>query len=194
MTSYNIALFIHIVAVMVAAGATAATKIAAGRRASAKTVGEVLDWHNVLASASKLFPLCLAAFVGTGFYMLNVANMAVWSNGFVVAGITGVVLLFASGTFLGIKGNALKEMLEQLATRGPNQPAPKLVPPRLVAALPLINTAISLAVVFDMAVKPSVPVALGAIALSIGLGALPALIPPSTEIATRRSRVLVRAE
>ena len=93
--------------------------------------------------------------MNTGFYMVSVAHVAVWSSGFVVAGLTGVTLLFASGTFLGIKGNALKQMLERIAANGADQPAPKLVPPPLVAELPLINTGIALGVVFDMVAKPA---------------------------------------
>ena len=186
MDRYHIALFIHIIAVMVAAGATALTKLAAGRRASAKTVGDVLDWHNVLESASKAFPICLAAFVLTGAYMLSVGHIAVWSNGFVVAGIVGSVLLFASGTFLGIKGSALKKVLEQIASKGADLPAPKLVPPRFLAALPLINTGISLGVVFDMVTKPvSIPVALGVVALGIALGAAKGLQSPAPKPAVK---------
>ena len=183
MDSYHIALFVHILALLVAAGATAVTKLAAGRAASAKTVGGVLEWHNVLMSASKLFPIALALFVITGFYMLRVGHIALWSNGFVVAGIAGVVLLLASGTFLGIKGNQLKQVLEQIASRGMDQPAPKLVPPSLVAALPLVNTGISLAVVFDMATKPSsVSAALGVVALGILLGAAKSLKRPTVAV------------
>src|ERR1043165_4117161 len=103
--SYHIALFIHIVALIVAASATAITKLAATRRARARTIGEVLDWHNVLSSASKAFPICLAAFLLTGLYMLSITHIAVWSTGFAVAGLVGVLLLFASGTYLGIKGD-----------------------------------------------------------------------------------------
>jgi len=172
MDRYHIALFVHLLAVVVAAGATAVTKLAATRGARARTVGEVLDWHNVLASTAKLFPICLAAFVVTGFYMLSVAHMAIWSSGFVVAGLVGVLLLFASGTFLGIKGNALKQALEHIAAKGADQPAPILAPPALVAALPLINTGISLGVVFDMATRPaSIPVALAVLAFGAVLGA-----------------------
>jgi hypothetical protein len=172
MDRYHIALFVHLLAVVVAAGATAVTKLAATRGAGAKTVGELLDWHNVLTSTAKLFPICLAAFVITGFYMLSVAHMAIWSSGFVVAGLVGVLLLFASGTFLGIKGNALKQALEHIAAKGADQPAPILAPPALVAALPLINTGISLGVVFDMATRPaSIPVALAVLAFGAVLGA-----------------------
>ena len=45
--------------------------------------------------------------------MLSVNRLNVWSTGFVVAGLVGVVLLLAGGTFLGIKGKALKQMLER---------------------------------------------------------------------------------
>src|SRR5262245_47286762 len=115
MDRYHIALFIHLLALMLAAGATATTKLAGGRIARAKTVGDVLEWHNVLASASKLFPISLVAFVVSGFYMVSVAHIAV-SSGFVVAGLTGSLLLFASGAYLGVKGNALKQVLEQIAS------------------------------------------------------------------------------
>ncbi len=192
MDRYHIALFIHLLAVIAAASATAITKFAAGRRARARTVGEVLDWHNVVASAARTFPIALAAFVITGSYMLSVGHIAVWSNGFVVAGLTGVILLFASATFLGIKGKALQQVLEKTALKGADQPAPKLVPPPLVAALPLINTGIALGVVFDMVTKPaSIAVALGVVAVGIALGVLvgrrrPAAATVSTS--TRASR------
>ena len=184
MDRYHIALFIHIVALVVAASATAVTKLAAGRRARARTVAEVLDWHGVLTSASKLFPICLAAFVITGFYMLSITHVAIWSTGFVVAGLAGVTLLLVSGVFLGTKGKALTQVLEEIAKRGADQPAPKLVPPPLITALPVINTGIALSVVFDMVTKPtSVPVALSIVAVGIVLSAVAAIrgSPPATD-------------
>jgi len=172
MDRYHIALFLHIVTLIVAASTTAVTKLAVTRGIRARTVGEVLEWHLVLMSASKLFPICLAAFVITGSYMLSVAKAHVWTSGFVVAGFAGVALLLASGTYLGLKGKALKAVLENMANAGADRPAPKLVPPPLVATLPAVNTGIALAVVFDMATKPaSVPAALVAIAIGIALGA-----------------------
>ena len=171
MDRYHIALFLHIVTLIVAASTTAVTKLAVSRRIRARTVGEVLDWHEVLMSASKLFPICLAVFVITGSYMLSVANVHVWTTGFVVAGFVGVGLLLASGIYLAMKAKALKAVLENMAKAGADRPAPKLVPPRLVATLPVVNTGIALAVVFDMATKPaSVPVALLVVVLGIALG------------------------
>lgn len=174
MQIYLLAKFLHLLALLVAAGATAVSKLAAGRRARARTVGEALDWHSVLMSASKLFPVCLVVFAVTGGYMLSAAHVSM-SAGFIVAGMLGIVLLFASGTFLGIKGGALKGVLEQIASKGADQPAPKLEPPAAVVLLPTINSGIALAVAFVMVTKPtSIPIALGIVAIGIVLGVLTA--------------------
>jgi len=173
MDRYHIALFLHIVAVIVASSATAVTKLAAGRRARARTFREAIDWHNVLSSTSKLFPVCLAIFVVTGSYMLSFGQGHVWTSGYVVAGLVGVALLLASGTFLGIKGKALGDVLEKMAAaKGAEQAPPPMVPPVLMVALPVINTGIALAVGFDMVTKPaSVVVALGIVAVGIAIPA-----------------------
>jgi hypothetical protein len=181
MDRYHIALFLHIVAVIVAASATAVTKLAAGRRARARTIRDALDWHNVLTSTSKLFPVCLAVFVITGSYMLSLGSAHVWSSGFVVAGLVGVALLLASGVFLAIKGKALGQVLERMAANGADQPTPRLAPPPFVMVLPIINTGIALGVVFDMVTKPtSIVVALGIMVIGIAL---------ATAIGTRPQRL-----
>ena len=172
MDLYHIALYLHIVAIVVASGATAVTKLAAARRARARTIGEVVEWHNILMSASKWFPIVLAVFVLTGAFMLSRGQASVWGSGFVVAGLVGVVLLFASGTYLGLKGKALGGFLQSVAAKGNDQPAPRLVPPAMIAMLPTINTGIALAVAFDMVTKPvSVALAMGIVAIGIALGA-----------------------
>lgn len=176
MDRYHVVLFFHIVTLIAAAAATAVTKLAVGRRARARTVGEVLEWHTLLMSAAKVFPMCLAAFVITGGYMLSLVPATTWSTGFVVAGLVGVTLLLVSGVFLATKAKALKQVLEEMAKRGADQPAPRLVPPRLVAALPAINTGIALSVVFDMVTKPvSIPVALSVLAVGIVISAAAAM-------------------
>ena len=168
MNAYRIALFLHLIALMLATGATAVTKLAVGRRIRARTVGEALEWHDVLIGASKLFPVALAIFVITGSYMLGVAGAQVWTTGFVVAGLVGVASLFASGTFLGSKAKSLRNVLANIAKEGGDRPAPRLAPPLLVAILPVVNTGIALSVVFDMVTKPtSVPVALGVMVIGV---------------------------
>jgi len=170
MDTYHIALFLHIVTLIVAASATAVTKLAVGRRVRARTVAEALDWHNVLVSASRAFPICLASFVITGAYMVSFGGSHAWLNGFVISGLVGVTFLLASGTYLGMKGRALKQVLETIAKDGADRPVPRMAPPRLVAILPVANTGVALGVVFDMVTKPaSIAVALGAIAIGVAL-------------------------
>lgn len=188
MDLYHIVLFVHILALIVAAGATAITKLAASRRAKARTIGEVIEWHNILMGASRAFPIVLAVFVLTGGFMMSRSG-ATMSTGFIVAGLIGVVLLLASGIFLGMKGKALGGVLQQMAAKGIDQPAPKMVPPAILMALPVINTTIALSVAFDMVTKPtSIPAALGVIAIGIALGAAigfrqPAAAPAKAPVA-----------
>ncbi len=173
MDRYHVALFLHLLALIVATFVTAVTKMAVGRRARARTVGEALDWHKVLDSSSKLFPVCLAVFVLTGFYMLGISHVDPFSTGFIVAGLFGVVFLLTSGVFLAVKGKALSAVLEGMTKKGADLPAPKLVPPAIVAMLPTTNTGVALGVVFDMVTKPtSIPVALAVVAIGLVLGAL----------------------
>jgi hypothetical protein len=182
MELYALAKFVHLLALIVAAGVTAVTKIAVTRRARARTVGEALDWHNTLLSSARLFPLCLVVFLLSGGYMLSVTHAM--RSAFAITGLVGVVLLFASGTFLGIKGGGLKKMLEGMAAKGADQPAPKLVPPASIVMLPTINTGIALAVALVMVMKPaSVAVALGIVAAGIVLGALAAPKAPKVVVA-----------
>ena len=180
MDAYHIALFFHVVTLIVAAGATTVTKLAVSRRIRARTVDEALEWHDVLISTSKLFPVCLALFLATGAYMVSVVGLQAWSSGFVVGGLAGVVLLLASGTYLGIKAKGLREVLARIAQNGGDAPAPRLIPPRLVAMLPVVNTGIALAVVFDMVAKPaSIALALGVIAIGIAVSAATTLRRPA---------------
>jgi len=174
MDLYPIAKYLHLLALFIAAGVTAVTKLATGRRVRARTVGEALEWHSVLMGAAKLFPICLLVLAITGGYMLRPLHVGM-SSGFVVAGVAGVVWLFASGAFLGIKGGALKGALEAMAAKGADQPVPKMAPPAAVVLLPTINTGIALAVALDMVAKPtSIPIALVIVLVGAVLGYLAA--------------------
>ena len=169
MDLYPIAKYVHLVALFVAAGVTAVTKLAAGRRMRARTVGEALDWHNVLMSAAKLFPICLLVLAITGGYMLSVLHVSMSLRVHRGRHARASCWLFASGAFLGIKGGALKGVLEGIAAKGADQPAPKLAPPAAVVLLPTINTGVALAVALVMVAKPtSIPIALGIVAVGHG--------------------------
>lgn len=188
MDAYHIALFVHIVTLIVAASATAVTKLAVNKRIRARSVREALEWQELLLSASRTFPLCLFAFTTSGAYMVTVLGGRAWTTGFVVSGFLGVILLLASGAYLGVKGKALERVLRTLVSTNPHAPPPHLVPPAIVAMLPLVNTGIALGVVFDMVTKPAnVPMAIGIIAKGIVSSA-------SISRRQQRARVTVRSD
>jgi hypothetical protein len=169
---YHITLFIHLLTLIAAGIASAIINLALGRRARARTVGEMLDWHRVLESSAKVFPIALASFAITGGYMLNLSQIPMLSTPFAVAGLVGVAWLLVTGIFLGVKGRGLRAMLEEMAKKGLDQPAPTLVPPPFIAALPTVNPAIAVAVAFDMTTKPSsMTVAFGILAIGLVVGA-----------------------
>ena len=174
MDSYRIALFMHVITLVVAASSGAVTKLAVNRRIRARSIAEALDWHSVLISASRAFPVCLASFVITGSYMVSRAGAHAWTSGFIVSGLFGVAFLLGSGTYLGIKAKALKQVLENLAKDGADRPPPKLIPPPLVAMLPVLNTGVAFGVIFDMVTKPA-SIALGMAILVVGAASSVAL-------------------
>jgi hypothetical protein len=124
-------------------------------------------------SAARVFPICLVFFIASGAYMLGVTHAPVWTSAYVVAGIAGVLLLFASGGFLGARGRAFRAVLAGMASHGADRSMPRMVPPALVSTLPAVNTGSAIAVVFDMVTKPtSLTTALGVIAFGIAIGAV----------------------
>lgn len=188
MDRYHITLFVHFLTLVVAAVASALISLALHRRARARTVGEMLDWHGVVEASAKLFPVALASFVITGGYMLSLSQTPIMSTPFALAGLVGVAWLLVTGIFLGIKGKALRGMLEEMAKKGLDQPAPALVPPPFIAALPTINPAIALAVAFDMTTKPSsVPLAFGVLAIALVIGAARGMRRPTPAVEQARA-------
>lgn len=173
MDLYHLALFVHLLTLVVAAGLTTIVKLAATRRMRARTAGEALEWHNTLTSAAKLFPACLVGFTATGFYMLSLTGGAHLSVGYVAAGLLGVLFLLGSGTYLGVQGAGLKRVLEDAAARDADAAPPRLIPSAAVRLLPMINSGVALGVAFDMTTKPaSIPVAMGIVVLGALIAAV----------------------
>lgn len=166
MDAYHIALFVHVCALLAAIAASATLHLAVARRGSAPHVRESLEWHVFAMKTSRVFPIAIAVLVLSGGYMLSQTTAAAWSNGFVVAGLTGAVLLLACGIFLSVKAKALKSRLEQLVAQSPDEPL-RLPPNAVIQAVTRANLGIVLGVVFDMTTKPSTVEALSAVALGV---------------------------
>lgn len=169
MDGYHIALFVHFVALFIAVATSSRVHFFADRRAKAETVRETLEWHTLLMSAAKGFPIAVVLLVLTGSYMVSKGGALAWSTGFVIAGFTGVVLLLASGNILAARGRGFARRLEQRIRDGEGA-NPLGMPGDIVSATLLrANFGIVVAVVFDMTLKPTLVDALGVLALGIAI-------------------------
>lgn len=176
MTGYQVALFVHFLALIAAVVAATLVHFADGRRTRARTVREMLEWHNLLQASAKVFPVSLVLLVGSGTYMIVAGALRAWSSGFVVAGLTGSVILLVTGATLAAKGRAITTRLQQLVDQGRGGDAPDLPPDRALSLLQRVPDGIVLGVIFDMVAKPGVGVALSAlvvgVAASVAIGVL----------------------
>lgn len=169
MTLYQVALFFHLLALLAATSASAIVHLAAGRRASAPTLRQALEWGRVTGRTSRVFPVAVIVLIATGAYM--VAGRWSWSDGWIVAGLTGAIALLASGATLGRRGAAEARMgvrrLEEAGGDLPND-AP---PDALAAVLAEANTGLALAIVLVMTIKPAVAASFVVLAIGAALGA-----------------------
>jgi hypothetical protein len=169
MPGYKIALFVHLVALFAAFGASTVIHVSMAKIRSASSSRDALEWLGVAHHLSRVFPVALATLVGTGAWMLR--SSWSWSAGFVTAGLTGVVLLFVSGAV--IEGTRARRLAVALVA----QPHEHLSGAAAACARdPLwwcaswANTGLALGVTFAMVAKPSVIGALAAVAVGLLAG------------------------
>jgi hypothetical protein len=143
MTIYQIALLIHLLALLAATAASAIIHFAAGRRAAATTLGESVGWGRLMGKTARVFPIAVVTLIATGGYM--VSGHWRWDLGWVQAGLTGAVLLLGSGAVVGrreaIRARAGLTRLRQAGPDAPNDGPPG----RVEALLGHANTGLALA-------------------------------------------------
>jgi cytochrome c-type biogenesis protein CcmH/NrfG len=168
MTKYQIALFIHLLALLAATAASAIVKLAAGRRADAPTLREALEWGKLIGTTSRTFPIAVFTLVATGAYMT--AGRWGWRQGWIEAGVLGSLLLLASGAALGRRG-AVQAQASVLRLKSATHELPNdESPDRLAAVLSGANTGLALAIAFVMTTKPGFAPAMGVLAIGAAAG------------------------
>lgn len=172
MTGYQIALLVHILALLSATAASAIVHLAAGRRAAAPTLRQALEWARLTGSAARVFPIAVLTLVASGGYMVGVAGRWSWSAGWVIAGIVGSVTLLASGAVLGKRGAAAGKAAGARLQAAAGRELPNDAPPdRVATILSEANTFLALAVVAVMTLKPGIAGALATLAVGWAIGA-----------------------
>lgn len=169
MDGYHIALYIHLLALVAAACASTLVHFAEHRRGNSATAGEALQWHRLIGVTSRTFPIAIVILLATGSYMVSSAGNALWAAAWVKAGVTGAILLFVVGGYMGARGKHMARALAQIdpsATDFPRHDA-------IAHTLGSMNTGLAVGVVGAMAMKPEM---LGSFALLGGAALIGAVL------------------
>jgi hypothetical protein len=170
MHGYQIALFVHLLALLAAFSASGIVHFAMTRLRDARTGADALQWLGLCHRLSRVFPLALLALVGSGAWMTR--DAWTWDTGFVDAGLAGAAFLFVSGAV--VEGGRARRAAKALAALG-GAPlggrAAELVRDRLWWCASWGNTGTALGVVFAMATKPGAAGAFAAVGTGLAAGA-----------------------
>jgi hypothetical protein len=171
-SAYELGLFVHLLALFVAFGASTVVHVTMSKVRSAGRGGDALPWLALAHSFARVFPVALALLVASGAWMLRDAWS--WSTGFVDAGLAGVVLLFVSGAV--IEGGRARRLAAALAAH-PSEPVPdRLVRDPLWWCASWGNTGVAVGVAFAMVAKPDAAGAFSSVAVGLCAGAVVGLL------------------
>ena len=170
MSGYGIVLFVHLCALIAAFAASALGHFAEGRMGAAATVGEVRSWAGLLGKLSRTFPIAVVVLFGSGAYMVQ--SKWAWSDGWIVAGLAGIVAMAMNGPL--VIGNRMRRLRRCLAAAGEGRVGDelaRLVRDPVLHAATWGNTGLGLGIVLVMTVKPTLAPSIVVLVVALALGA-----------------------
>ncbi len=175
MTTYSIALFLHIVGAIiyfVAVGLEQASLMSLRR---STLVEPAREWLNVFSWLRRLGPLSMILILLSGFYMM--ATTLGWTAWIIMALISMVLIAVIGGAVAGPRMGAIGQMMAKESGAMSSALRQRLNDPLFSISMQ-VRTAIALGIVFLMTVKPDLIGSLITLFVAIILGfivALPAL-------------------
>ncbi len=151
MKIYNIALFVHLIGVIVIFIALGIGQRAGARMRGAGSIEHVRLWLGLLKVTTPMFPTALVLLLGSGLFMT--ADSWSFTTPWVGVSIVAVLIVGAVGAGVAIRGFRRMETAVEAATEMTDATRSVLHDPVTWAALFAVN-GMSLAVLWLMAVKP----------------------------------------
>lgn len=188
MTGYHMALTIHLLALLLAAGAAATTHFAHALMRRARTLSEAGRWGLAVKSTAHLFPVAVLGLVGSGAYMVSDAWS--WSAPWVIASLAGLAAIVLVGDVVnGRNGRAAGQAIGRALAHGGDGPVTaevtRLLESRLALSASFAPTLLMVGVVYVMTNKPGAAgcsaALLAAVAVSAATGPLLARAPEQLE-------------
>ena len=172
MNGYHIALFIHLLFVLLASAAAAVALFASLRLRAAANSAEALLWLSAIRKVVPLFPVSVAGLLASGAYMSH--QLGAWAAPWVDASLLGLGLIVALGS--GVEGSRMRLLARELADSGLSPRSRRLLRDPVAWAAKMCTLTLVVAVVFIMTLKPATggcAVALVAAIVAGVLGAAP---------------------
>lgn len=185
MHPYTVVLFVHVLSLLLATGASAVIGLAQAQLRRVETLGQVARWAMAAKQTAKAFPVAVVGLVGSGVYMVQTRWS--WTDPWVLGGLAGLAAIVVLGDVVeGRNGRRLGRELGQALARG-DGPVDGEVARLLAAPLPKITgiapTLLMVAVVFVMVTKPGAAGCAAALVV-----ALAAAVPLGPALARSRPR------
>ncbi len=171
MSGYDIALFLHLLSLLVAVAVAALSTLAALRLRGATATSEARQWVAFIGKVVRVFPIAIVGLLLTGGYMAQ--SIGGWSNPWIVAAVFGLVLIAALGA--GVEGSRGRLLRRELETAGWSDRARQLTRDPVFWSARGMTLTLVVAVVFIMTAKPSAVGCVVTLAIALVAGVLVAM-------------------
>ncbi len=151
MNGYAVALFFHLLSVLLATVAASLTLFAALRVGAAASAPEAAQWVGFSEKVVRAFPVAVLGLLITGTYMTH--QRWTWSVPWIDAALVGLALLVVLGP--GVQRRRAVALKRELASSGMSPRARRLVHDPVAWTAKMIEILLVIAVVFVMTVKPA---------------------------------------
>lgn len=166
MNAYSIVLFVHLLALLVAAMASAVAFYAALQLRNARTLPDIARWGRVVGAVTPAFPVASLTLLGSGAYMTQ--DQWNWTTPWIDAGVAGLALIAVCGA--GVEASRGRTLKRELMTAGMSPRARRLQRDPYAWSAKMTTLTLMLAIVFVMVTKPGATGSFLAIALAVAVG------------------------
>jgi hypothetical protein len=164
--AYPVVLYVHLLALLLATGASVLAFFAALQLRGATTPGDVARWGRVVRAVVPAFPVATLLLLGSGAYLTQVGWG--WTTPWIDAGLAGLALIVVCGS--GIEAARGRALEREVRTSGMTARARTLVRDPLAWSAKVTTLTLMLAIVFVMVVKPGAAGSALALVVALVLG------------------------
>jgi len=166
MTGYSIAVFIHLLSLLLACIAASLTTYAALQLRAASSSAEAMRWLALSGRIVPGFPIATLGLFTTGAYMAETSSL--WSAPWVLAALAGLAAIAVLGG--GVEGSRVRTLKRELQNCGLSERARRLLCDPVAWTAKLMTLTLALGVTFVMTIKPSAEGASVTLILALATG------------------------